>query len=178
MKSPPKMPQRAMVRIWGASLHQKASAYASALRFLFCDKAKLIERVDSNSYGAVAEDSAKTAQWAVFSSAARAIHPRPPRTPVSEPGTGVSVLSVLKKGMQGWIRTASTRRIVRRGKAPVQQRRPLPAAETGRSCWGCGQQDARAAQGTMQPLGAATRAPYTARLATSARTHIASVPDL
>ena len=84
----------------------------------------------------------------------------PPRTPVSEPGTGVSVLSVLKKGMQGWIRTASTRRIVRRGKAPVQQRRPLPAAETGRSCWGCGQQDARAAQGTTQPLGAATRVPF------------------
>ena len=49
-------------------------------------------RVDSNSCGAVAEDSAKTAQWAVFSSAARVIHPRPPRTPVSEPGTGVSVL--------------------------------------------------------------------------------------
>ena len=45
-------------------------------------------------------------------------------------------------------------------KAPVQQRRPLPVAETGRSCWGCGQQDARAAQGTMQPLGAATRAPF------------------
>jgi len=35
-------------------------------------------RVDSNSCGAVAEDSAKTAQRAVFSSAARAIHPRPP----------------------------------------------------------------------------------------------------
>ena len=150
----------------------------NTLRFLFCNKAKLIGRVDSNSCGAVAEDSVKTAQWAVFSSAARVIHPRPPRTPVSEPGTGVSVLSALQKGLQGWIRTASTRRIVRRGKAPVQQRRPLPAAETGRSCWGCGQQDARAAQGTMQPLGAATRAPYTARLATSARTHIASVPDL
>ena len=44
--------------------------------------------------------------------------------------------------------------------APVQQRRPLPAAEKGRSCWGCGQQDARAAQGTMQPLGAATRVPF------------------
>ena len=36
-------------------------------------------RVDSNSCGAVAEDSVKTAQWAVFSSAARAIHPRPPK---------------------------------------------------------------------------------------------------
>ena len=75
-------------------------------------------------------------------------------------GTGVSVLFALQKGMQGWIRTASTRRTVRRGKAPVQQRRPLPAAETGRSCWGCGQQDVRAAQGTVQPLGAATRAPF------------------
>ena len=128
--------------------------------FCFTCLEKGAARVDSNSCGAVAEDSVKTAQWAVFSSAARAIHPRPPRTPVSEPGTGVSVLSVLQKGLQGWIRTASTRRIVRRGKAPVQQRRPLPAAETGRSCWGCGQQDARAAQGTVQPLGAATRVPF------------------
>ena len=40
----------------------------------------------------------------------------------------------------------------------VQRRRPPPAAETGRSCWGSGQQDARAAQGTMRMLGAATRA--------------------
>ena len=47
------------------------------------------------------------------------IHPRPPRTPVSEPGTGVSVLSALKKGMQGWIRTALTRRTVRRVKSPL-----------------------------------------------------------
>ena len=56
-------------------------------------------------------------------------------------------------------------------KAPVQQRRPLPAAETGRSCWGCGQQGARAAQGTMQPLGAATRTHCSARLAQSTRAH-------
>ena len=131
----------------------------NTLRFLFCNKAKLIGRVDSNSCGAVAEDSAKTAQWAVFSSAARAIHTRPPRTPVSN-GYRSFCFICLEKGLQGWIRTASTRRIVRRGKAPVQQRRPLPAAETGRSCWGCGQQDARAAQGTMQPLGAATRVPF------------------
>ena len=38
-----------------------------------------------------------------------------------------------------------------------QRRRPPPAAETGRSCWGSGQQDASAAQGTMRMLGAATR---------------------
>ena len=83
----------------------------------------------------------------------------PPRTPVSN-GYRSFCFTCLEKGLQGWIRTASTRRIVRRGKAPVQQRRPLPAAETGRSCWGCGQQDARAAQGTTQPLGAATRVPF------------------
>ena len=62
MKSPPKMPQRAMVRIWVASLHQEL------------------------------------------------------RYPM---GTGVSVLSVLQKGLQGWIRTASTCRIVRRVKKPL-----------------------------------------------------------
>ena len=56
-------------------------------------------------------------------------------------------------------------------KAPVQQRRPLPAAETGRSCWDCGQQGARAAQGTMQPLGAATRTHYSAQLAISTLAH-------
>ena len=48
------------------------------------------------------------------------IHPRPPRTPVSESGTGVSVLSALQKGTQGWIRTASTRRTVRREKKPLR----------------------------------------------------------
>ena len=31
----------------------------------------------------------------------------PPRTPVSEPGTGVSVFICLAKGAQGWIRTAT-----------------------------------------------------------------------
>ena len=38
-----------------------------------------------------------------------------------------------------------------------QRRRPPPAAETGRSCWSSGQQDAHAAQGMMRMLGAATR---------------------
>ena len=112
MKLPPRMPQGAMVRIWGASLHQKnqrrnyagfcfarhlkshsrgwirtaaatslkmaqkqpgglflaarlatstrahqkTSTYASTLRFLFCDKAKLIGRVDPNSCGTVQQD--------------------------------------------------------------------------------------------------------------------------
>ena len=51
-------------------------------------------------------------------------------------------------------------RLTNAGGFEQQQRRPLPAAEIGRSCWGCGQQDARAAQGTKQPLGAATRVPF------------------
>ena len=39
----------------------------------------------------------------------------------------------------------------------AQQRRPPPAADTGRSCWGRGQQDTSAAQGTKWTLGIATR---------------------
>ena len=104
MKSPPKMPQRAMVRIWVASLHQKDQRRKYAGLLLYPVSQVSLLRVDSNSID-------------------------PPNSPAGK-------------------------------KAPVQQRRPLPAAETGRSCWGCGQQDARAAQGTMQPLGAATRVPF------------------
>ena len=45
----------------------------------------------------------------------------------------------------------------RRSEKNVQQRRPPPAADAGRSCWGSGLQDASAAQGTKQTQGAATR---------------------
>ena len=44
-----------------------------------------------------------------------------------------------------------------RNEKKVQQRRPPPAADTGRSCWGSGQQDTSAAQGTKWTLGTATR---------------------
>ena len=44
-----------------------------------------------------------------------------------------------------------------RNEKKVQQRRPPPAADTGRSCWGRGQQDTSAAQGTKWTLGTATR---------------------
>ena len=132
----------------------------NTLRFLFCDKAKLIERVDSNSCGAVAEDSTKTAQWAVFSSAARAIHPRPPRTPVSNGYRSFCFICLAKGAARVDSNSIDPPNSPAGKKAPVQQRRPLPAAETGRSCWGCGQQDARAAQGTMQPLRSATQVPF------------------
>ena len=39
----------------------------------------------------------------------------------------------------------------------LQRRRPPPVAETGRSCWGSGQQDVSAVQGTKRMLGTATR---------------------
>ena len=87
------------------------------------------------------------------------IHPRPPRTPVSN-GYRSFCFTCLEKGAARVDSNSIDPPNSPAGKkAPVQQRRPLPAAETGRSCWGCGQQDARAAQGTMQPLGAATRVP-------------------
>ena len=59
-----KSPCGAFLDAWLATstrAHQKTSTYASTLRFLFCDKAKLIGRVDSNSCGDVVEDGAKTA---------------------------------------------------------------------------------------------------------------------
>lgn len=84
----------------------------------------------------------------------------PPRTPVSN-GYRSFCFTCLEKGAARVDSNSIDPPNSPAGKkAPVQQRRPLPAAETGRSCWGCGQQDARAAQGTTQPLGAATRVPF------------------
>ena len=72
MKLPPKMPQRAMVRIWVASLHQKDQRRKYAGLFLL-QKTKVTPlRVDSNSCGpALASRRAKKPQWGFFSSAAR-----------------------------------------------------------------------------------------------------------
>ena len=74
------MPQRAMVRIWVASLHQKDQRRKYAGLFLL-QKTKVTPlRVDSNSCGpALASRRAKKPQWGFFSSAARRIHPRPPK---------------------------------------------------------------------------------------------------
>ena len=94
-----------------------------------------------------------------FRCAARAIHPRPPRTPVFNGYRSFCFICLAKGAARVDSNSIDPPNSPAGKKAPVQQRRPLPAAETGRSCWGCGQQDARAAQGTMQPLGAATRVP-------------------
>ena len=88
------------------------------------------------------------------------IHPRPPRTPVSNGYRSFCFICLAKGAARVDSNSIDPPNSPAGKKAPVQQRRPLPAAETGRSCWGCGQQDARAAQGTMQPLGAATRVPF------------------
>ena len=54
-------------------------------------------------------------------------------------------------------RNTSCEAASRRNEKKVQQQRPPPAADTGRSCWGRGQQDTSAAQGTKWTLGTATR---------------------
>ena len=84
----------------------------------------------------------------------------PPRTPVSNGYRSFCFICLAKGATRVDSNSIDPPNSPAGKKAPVQQRRPLPAAETGRSCWGCGQQDARAAQGTMQPLGAATRVPF------------------
>ena len=84
----------------------------------------------------------------------------PPRTPVSNGYRSFCFICLAKGAARVDSNSIDPPNSPAGKKAPVQQRRPLPAAETGRSCWGCGQQDARAAQGTTQPLGAATRAPF------------------
>ena len=83
----------------------------------------------------------------------------PPRTPVSNGYRSFCFICLAKGVARVDSNSIDPPNSPAGKKAPVQQRRPLPAAETGRSCWGCGQQDARVAQGTMQPLGAATRVP-------------------
>ena len=160
MKSPPKMPQRAMVRIWVASLHQELQhCYDVGVSVLSGLYNALQGWMRTASTRRTVRRGKKPLRG-FFRCAARVIHPRPPKN--------LNVSSTLRFLLYNKVNL--TERVDSNSidppnspagkKAPVQQRRPLPAAETGRSCWGCGQQDARAAQGTMQPLGAATRTPF------------------
>ena len=74
---------------------------------------------------------------------------------------GASPLSALKRpGERDFKKNLFTRRAQVPVRRKLQQRRPLPAAEAGRSCWGRGQQDASAVQGTQRMLGAATRTAF------------------
>ena len=74
---------------------------------------------------------------------------------------GASPLSALKRpGERDLKKNLFTRRAQVPVRKKLQQRRPLPAAEAGRSCWGRGQQDASAVQGTQRMLGAATRTAF------------------
>ena len=59
--------------------------------------------------------------------------------------------------LRGAAAAAAEGPINRRSEKKVQRRRPPPAADAGRSCWGSGQQDTSAAQGTKWTLGTATR---------------------
>ena len=104
--------------------HQELQYPNRVLEFLFYLPYKRNARVDSNSnsddrcqrqkqggaVGAAASrmrvpPKARCSRWeprpGLLFCAARDIHPRPPRTPVSEPGTGDSVLSAMQKGCKG-----------------------------------------------------------------------------
>ena len=119
MKSPPKMPQRAMVRIWVASLHQELQrCYDVGVSVLFGVYNALQGWMRTASTRRTVRRGKKPL-WGFFRCAARVIHPRPPRLQRCY-DAGVSVLSGLYNALQGWMRTASTRRTVRRGKKPLR----------------------------------------------------------
>ena len=64
------------------------------------------------------------------------IHPRPPRTPVSNGYRSFCFICLAKGAAR--VDSNSCGDVAEDGAktAPVQRRRPRPAAETGRSCWG------------------------------------------
>ena len=76
----------------------------------------------------------KKPQWGFFRCAARAIHPRPPRDPVSEPGTGFSVLQKLFSGLGGRIRTAAATSQKTAQKQPGSRNPPAPTHLTAPVC--------------------------------------------
>ena len=75
----------------------------------------------------------------------------------SREGSQWETASAAPAPLRGAAAAAAEGPINRRSEKKVQRRRPPPAADTGRSCWGSGQQDTSAAQGTKWTLGTATR---------------------
>ena len=65
--------------------------------------------------------------------------------------------NLLVKRLRFFVWSLSALGLSRASSPCLQRRRPRPAAETGRSCWGSGLQDTNAAQGMKQTQGAATR---------------------
>ena len=145
--------------------------------FCFTCLEKGAARVDSNSCGAVAEDSVKTAQWAVFSSAARVIHPRPPKS--------LNIYNTLRFLFCDEIKLIE--RVDSNSIDPPNSpagESPCATATTAASGRNreelLGLRPAGCACRPRHDAAAGSRDPgsFSARLATSARTHIASVPDL
>ena len=65
--------------------------------------------------------------------------------------------NLLAQRLGFFVWSLSTLGLSRASSPCLQRRRPRPAAEAGRSCWGSGLQDASAVHGTKQTQGAATR---------------------
>ena len=108
-----------MVRIWVASLHQKSSSVFSTLEFFVLLVRETHKCGWIRTAAALSQKTAQKQPSGLFLAARLAKSTRAHQELRYPMGTGVSVLSALKKGMQGWIRTASTRRTVRRGKKPL-----------------------------------------------------------
>ena len=107
MKLPPKMPQRAMVRIWVASLHQKSFSVTTTLELFVLYVRETHECGWIRTAAALSQKTAQKQPSGLFLAARLAQSTRAHQELRYPMGTGVSVLSALKKGMQGWIRTAA-----------------------------------------------------------------------
>ena len=144
MKLPPRMPQGSMVRIWVASLHQELQRYhdagVSVLSELHNVPQGWIRTAAARRFASRRE---KTALRAVFSSAACDIT-RAHQQIQCRDTLDFCFTQNLKFRLQGWIRTASTRRIVRRGKKPLrgffrcaacEEPAPIKSSSIRTGCW-------------------------------------------
>ena len=81
--------------------HQEVQRPNRVLDLLFCRNFFRAERWIRTASARRTVRRAKKPQWGFFRCATRDIHPCPPRDPVSEPGTGSSVLWKLFQGRAG-----------------------------------------------------------------------------
>ena len=113
------MPQRAVVRIWVASLHQKSSSVFSTLEFFVLLARKTHKCGWIRTAAALSQKTAQKQPSGLFL-AARLAQSTRAHQELQYPNRVLEFLFCRKfSGLGGWIRTASTRRTVRRGKKPL-----------------------------------------------------------
>ena len=123
MKLPPKMPQRAMVRIWVASLHQELrypmGTGVSVLSVLQKGLQGWIRTAAEPTAACGGNREARLGQRSAFSKPCQGAAEKAASATRKTRRIVRRGKAPVQKGMQGWIRTASTRRIVRRVKKPL-----------------------------------------------------------